>query len=65
MRLALKLTKSLCIPLDFNTVLTGLISKPAKYCTVKDEEPTFFTEYNGNNMKGGFLQTHSDQKLRI
>ena len=34
MTFALKLTKSLCISLDFNTVLTGLISKPAKYCTV-------------------------------
>ena len=26
--------KSLCIPQDFNAVLTGLISKPTKYCTV-------------------------------
>ena len=34
MRLALKLTKSLCIPHEFNTVLTVLISKPTKNCTV-------------------------------
>ena len=32
--LALNLTKSLCIPQDFNAVLTGLISKHTKNCTV-------------------------------
>ena len=30
----MKLTKSLCIPHDFNTVLTVLISKPTKNYTV-------------------------------
>ena len=34
MRLALKLFISLGIPQDFNAVLTGLISKPTKNCTV-------------------------------
>ena len=37
-RLALKQTKSLCIPHEFNTVLTVLISKPTKYFTVPRDE---------------------------
>ena len=43
MKLALKISISLCIPLNFNTVLTVLISKPTKNCTVSLDLKYFLT----------------------